>query len=438
MSDSTGETPSEPPADENTSPADAPTSDPSDPFVGPEWIGRYQLGGAGRARRVSARRRARRRLQRRTGWILVGVGGLMILTIAWVVVTGLMARSQLNSMKSELTQLRSDINSGNVDDARIVAGSLEQHAHKAHELTTGPAWWASALLPGVGDPLDSVRGISSAADALGTQTVPQLVDVSSSLDPSQFKVSDHNIDLSALIQATPQLDRAVATADAQDKHVAELSDHTWLGSINSGVNQVDSELTKLTDSLHTIDQAAHDAPTLLGYNSPQTYFIGFQNEAESRGTGGIPGAFAILVADHGKLTFTHFGSDTEMDGIDSGLDFGADYDNQWDGFDPTSQYLNSDVDPDFSYAAQIWAAMWQKKSGQHVDGAISLDPTALSYLLAVTGPAKMADGTQVSASNVVALTQSTVYAKFTDEDAAQGLPVADRPGRRPAAAVGHR
>ncbi len=56
--------------------------------------------------------------------------------------------------------------------------------------------------------------------------------------------------------------------------------------------------------------------------------------------------------------------------------------------------------------------MWQKKTGQHIDGALALDPTALSYLLGVTGPVTTSDGTQVSSANVVSLTQNTLYARF--------------------------
>jgi len=74
--------------------------------------------------------------------------------------------------------------------------------------------------------------------------------------------------------------------------------------------------------------------------------------------------------------------------------------------------VNGNLSPNFPYAAQIWASMWKKYSGQKVDGVIAVDPTALSYLLAVTGPATLPDTSQISSANAVALTQSTSYAKF--------------------------
>ena len=151
---------------------------------------------------------------------------------------------------------------------------------------------------------------------------------------------------------------------------------------------------------------------MLGQGGVKRYFVAFQNEAEARGTGGLPGAFAILRADHGKISFERFEADNTLGLVPTGLDFGPDYDSLYGGARTTSLYINSNVSPHYPYAAQIWVAMWKKYSGQQLDGAFAVDPTALSYLLQVAGPARLRDGTAVSAANVVALTQSTVYAKF--------------------------
>jgi hypothetical protein len=341
----------------------------------------------------------------------------MIVTAAWVAVTGLLARSELNHVKTQLAQLRQDVSNNDLADARIVAADLARHAHRAHILTTGPAWFTVAKLPGVGAPMTAVRGGSAAADALGSGTVPKLIQVSQAVDPKQFHITNHQIDITPLIQQTPTLDAAVQAADEQRARVSALPQHTWLKQVDSGVANLNTSLSKLVGTLDSLDRAAHAAPTMLGYGSPQRYFVGFQNEAEARGSGGLPGAFGIVVADHGKVTFTHFGSDSELDGVDSGVNLGTDYNNQWRDFTPTKQYLNSTVSPNFPDAAKIWAGMWQAKSGQHIDGALSLDPTALSYFLGVSGPAKLADGSQVTTANIVALTQSTVYARFANDNA---------------------
>ena len=45
--------------------------------------------------------------------------------------------------------------------------------------------------------------------------------------------------------------------------------------------------------------------------------------------------------------------------------------------------------PDFPTAAATAQAMWERKTGQHVDGVLSLDPVALGYILDATGPVKI-------------------------------------------------
>jgi hypothetical protein len=162
---------------------------------------------------------------------------------------------------------------------------------------------------------------------------------------------------------------------------------------------------------------------MLGDDGPKRYFIGLQNEAEMRGTGGLPGAFAIVEANKGKIAFTHFGSDAELlpaathQRIETGLDFGKDYDNAYGYSAPTNFIVNSNISPNFPYAGQIWSKMWQHLSGQHVDGAIAVDPTTLAYFLSVTGPVTLPSGGQVTASNIVSLTEAQEYAMFTDNNA---------------------
>ena len=119
-----------------------------------------------------------------------------------------------------------------------------------------------------------------------------------------------------------------------------------------------------------------------------------------------------MTTNHGKIAFTHFGSDEELHGVRAKVDLGPEFTTRYGPDDPTGDFRNSDLSPDFRDAAQIWVGMWKTKTGQQLDGALAVDPTALSYLLKVTGPARLADGSVVSAQNVIALTQQTQYVKY--------------------------
>ena len=103
--------------------------------------------------------------------------------------------------------------------------------------------------------------------------------------------------------------------------------------------------------------------------------------------------------------------------IDTGLDFGADYTAAYGASGPTQLFVNSNLSPHFPYAAQIWASMWQRQTGEHIDGAIALDPQVLANFLAATGPVTTKEQITVGATNVVALTEQQEYTLFADNTA---------------------
>ena len=99
------------------------------------------------------------------------------------------------------------------------------------------------------------------------------------------------------------------------------------------------------------------------------------------------------------------------------------------------------LSPHFPYAAQLMLSMWQRQFGQKLDGVIAIDPVALSYLLAVTGPVKLADGSSVTSANVADLMMRSIYVKWPlpAQDAERGpVPDGDRLGRGEGAVLGAR
>ncbi len=353
-----------------------------------------------------------RRRRRRIVITLMILGGCATSAVGWIIVTGQMARGELDTVRSEIHQLRTDMVTGQLGNARKVAIDIGARTRRAHQLTTGPAWTVAAAMPSVGDPLQIMRGITGSADVLGNGVLPQLVYAAAQLNPMQLRLPDGSLDLAQVAGLAPTLRSATAALSGAADRVQQLPAHTWLAAVDGARTDLLSQLNSLQQTLRAANLTARIVPTMLGLDVPQTYFVAFQNDAESRGTGGLPGAFAIVAADHGKLKFDSFHSVGALAGSHADVNFGPDYDHLYRGAGTTTLYGNGNLSPNFPYAAQIWASMWKMHSGQQVDGVIAVDPTALSYLLTVTGPAELADKTKVTAANVVALTQSTVYAKF--------------------------
>lgn len=300
----------------------------------------------------------------------------------------------------------------------MLAADVENMAHRLDRLTSGPAWWIGSNVPYLGDPLESFRSMASAADEIGTNVVPVLTQESQRIDPAALRVRGDTFRLTPLVQALPGLEQADAGLLKAKRQIADSPSSTWLSVVDDKHSSLASEVSQVEGYVAAAVRAARIAPTMLGLDGPRTYFIGLQNEAELRGTGGLPGAFAICRTDNGTIHFTHFGSDTELQEkghnhlIPTGLNFGSDYNHAYGASKPTSSFVDSNVSPHFPYTAQIWAGMWQKVTGQQVDGVLALDPTVLSYFLRAAGPIVAKYHVPVSANTVVSLTQKDEYALF--------------------------
>jgi hypothetical protein len=349
--------------------------------------------------------------------VLIGLGIVGGLAVLWIAVTGYLAARQAAQLQGRLQQVKLLVAQGRVDDARRLAKDIPAMAERAHRLTTGPAWWVAAHVPLLGEPLEETRGAVAAADRVGSVAVPELIGLAQSINPGALRVSGTTIRTAPLVAARAKLAKVARLLDEEDEAVDDLPS-SWLPIVNNRRNQLSDQLSSIRGYVDAAARAAQVLPRMLGDSGPKRYFVGLQNEAELRGTGGLPGAFTIAVANHGTLRFTRFLSDSAMLPVKTGrriethLDFGGDYNSAYGGSDPTSSYLDSNVSPDFPYTARIWAAMWQKVSGQRVDGVLAVDPTVLGYFLQAVGSSQLPDGQVISAQNVVSLTEKDQYAIF--------------------------
>jgi hypothetical protein len=357
---------------------------------------------------------------RRIVWSSIAT--LLLVGAIWIVATALFARREALRVEAELRQIETLVASGNIPQAQHVASGIPAHAARAHSLTTGPAWWLASHVPYLGRPLEIVRGTTEASHQIGSKGVPTLIEVAASLNPNELRTSGKTLNLAPIVAAAPKLSAASKTLDDAIRSIDKLPSSSWLGAVDGPRVRLALELHSIGGYVDAAARAADVLPSMLGENGPKRYFIGLQNEAEMRGTGGLPGAFAVVVADHGTINFTHFGSDAELlpaatgQLITTGLNFGPEYNRAYGASAPTSFIVNSNLSPNFPYAAQIWAKMWQKVSGQHVDGAIALDPAVLGAFLSITGPVTLADQATIDAASVVTLTERDQYSIFNDNN----------------------
>ncbi|MDV8146995.1 DUF4012 domain-containing protein [Arthrobacter sp. B10-11] len=158
---------------------------------------------------------------------------------------------------------------------------------------------------------------------------------------------------------------------------------------------------------------------MLGAQGPRNYLLMIQNSAEVRASGGIPGALAVLTLDQGKLSLGAQSSAGDVGVMRPTVSVDAEQQQIYSG--RLGKYMQDvNLTPDFPTSASTAQAMWERKTGQRVDGVISVDPVALGYLLDATGPVKVkspellaiAGGglpTELNGKNVVPTLLSDVY-----------------------------
>lgn len=376
------------------------------------------LGSTGRSVLAEPHRFPRPRARQ----VLWSAAFLCLAGMAWIVATSLLVRAELTAAQRSLETLRSSA-MGAAGHAGPAAGTADPetamrsaaaHTARAHHLTSGPAWYLLTHTPYLGRPAETVRGITKAADRLTHDVLPPVVNTA-----WHVMRDSRGRGVAALLPAlegeAPALERAAGIATRTRAEVRQLPGSTWPPAVGHAHAQLVRQLDRIVPATADAAVAARVLPPVLGQHSPRRYFVAVQNTAEARGTGGMPGAFAVVTADRGQLGFDALGNDDAMTGANPKVDLGAEFTGRYGRAQPTRYWANSNLSPHFPHAARIWTATWHQRSGRRVDGVVGLDPTVLARLLSVTGPGRLADGTLLTADNVLDLAERTGYARYPDD-----------------------
>lgn len=322
-----------------------------------------------------------------TAQILVIVAVLLVAAALWIVFHALDAGARLDAVRDDIARVRADLVSGQDPSADL--RQAEADARAAKNETHDPVWFAAAWLP----PIKTIRGLSSAADELASGALPSVVSVGTTIEPAKLRIAPNRIALPPLRKAVPALTAAdTALARARDEVAGLPGGWGLLGDLRA---KVLGELTSLTGSIDDAARFARAGPAMLGGNGLRRYFVGIENNAESRATGGLVAAYAIVTADHGRIHVVRRGNDSQLKSFilprpKPAVALGQEYDAVYGNYLPAQRWITSNLSPNFPDAATIWAHLWQAQSGQHIDGAFGVDPQALAAMLGATGPVAVA------------------------------------------------
>ena len=347
--------------------------------------------------------------------------GLLLIAVAfacWLGFQAFQAKSNLEEARHSAQTAKEALLKGNAEDAAKWANEAHSQAQGARDATHSLPWSIAAVVPWLGSPFETGRQISDVVLGLAADVLQPSVQVAEAISPDRL-LDAGRVDVQLLRDAAPQLSEISTAATKLYAQAGTISDPNYLSVMRTARAELQAQTSDLSRLLDNTALAARLAPSMMGADGPRSYFMGFQTNAEARGTGGLLGGFGILRFDDGSPTVETLGQNNALDKPFAPIDLGPDFTAQY-GFDePTTDWRNSNLSPHFPYAAQIWKSMWAQQSGTEVDGAIAIDPVALSYILGAVGPVTMPDGETITQDNVVELTESTAYTRFAADNNAR-------------------
>ncbi len=370
-----------------------------------------------RSRRHLARRR------RRLVWAWVAACLLVFAgTTIWLGTRALSLNAEMGQIVSLVPELKSQIEKDDSTAALATVEQLKEHSASSRQLVSDPVWTAATAVPWLGPNFQAAREIAISADDVIQLGIGPLAQTYKTLDWKTLVSDGEGIDLQPLTAAAPELASASHAISASSRRLNGINESALIADLESPLVEFKQQLASAGKSLDAAADAARLAPEMMGGSSPRQYLLLIQNNAEVRATGGIPGALAVLTFSDGKMSLTDQNSAGGLGTVSPTVQVDAEQQQIYSS--RLGKYMQDvNLTPDFPTAANTAQRMWEIKTGQKVDGVISIDPVALGYVLDATGPVtiddpevlKLARGglpTELNSKNVVKTLLSDVYAKI--------------------------
>jgi uncharacterized protein DUF4012 len=349
-------------------------------------------------------------------WVPVGI----VVVIIGLGIVGMLLANRAFAAKDALEaaiplaeQTQQQLAAGDNEGAKASAQQVTEYAAEAKKQTDDPLWRSLEWVPMAGPNLEAVRVASASVDQIVTEAVMPATEISIEALKPQGGAID--------VAAVEQLADTVGTAARAVRNVAaeldSLDRDALIGPVADGIGKLDRVVAELTPTLDAADTTLKLLPAALGADGPRNYLMLFQNNAESRGTGGNPAAIVMVNVTDGVISIAQQASSS---------DFANNRPEPIVPLDPETAALYGDkigrfmqditLTPDFTESAEIMRAWWAESFGTQIDGVVSFDPVALSYLLSATGPVTLPTGETLTADNAVAQLLNEAYFRYEKEE----------------------
>lgn len=376
-----------------------------------------QGGNRARAADTATRRRAGRPTRSAAAVVLAAV----VLGV-W----GLLAYRQIDEVRVDLVTARDQLDQALVafgDGDLTAAADLLVRSGEVFsavpDRVSGPVVAPARLVPHLGRTLDAVADLAVGAEAVVTVglDVTQVLDVDDgglgALAPADGRIPIDTFEALAPVLAEAEIALAEAVV---------LVEGVPRSGIDAQVRDARDEFLGLAgpaaDQLTNASRLAEILPVAFGGNGPRSYMVVAANPTESRGSGGFLGAYTVMEAADGLLSFSEVRPTQELPVLPRGQIPWPDasLEERYDAYGGAGFVLNLNMTPDFPSAAAALENYYSAATGAVVDGVIAVDPFAFEALLRIAGPVEVPGYGTVGPDEVVEFVSHDAYSVILDPD----------------------
>lgn len=341
--------------------------------------------------------------------------GLLLIAGGYLTWQAASAASALREADVHADRLATALAEGDTEAAQQSLLDLQESTSRASARTSGALWPLARNLPVLGDDARALSVLAQVSDEVAQFGLPPLVDSAQAVNADRFTPRNGEVDLGAIAAIAPALAESATVFTAADQTLTGVETGTLTSALRTRIEPLH---TRLAQSAHAVEIAADAArllPEMLGDQTPRRYLLVSQNNAEIRSTGGLPGAWSLVEAEQGRVRIVDQGTGRDISPFDAAENIQISAEEE--ALFTTRvrrDFRNANLVPHFPRAAELISAMADTTLGIKLDGVIALDPIALSYVLAGTGPITMPDGLSLTADNAVEELLHRVYLRFDD------------------------
>ena len=340
-------------------------------------------------------------------WVRRVIPLLFVLVVLWAVVAVVQlvtARAHLVAGRERTVEGRDAAVAGNLEEAGELLRDAQDRFERADGTLGGITVLPARLVPVARRNVGVLRGLAQAsagaaeAGVVLTEAMAALPEGIESLKPSGGGLPVET--LAGLnepaTQADALLEQSLATLD-------RTLDVPAVAMVANARADLDRQLRPVAAAVNRGAALLDVLPQFMGSGGPRRYLFIAQNPAEARGTGGLPGAYSILTLHDGRFSFGRF------EQIQSLPDYNAadieaptpEFARLYNRYGGAGFWLNINMTPDFPTAARAMEILYEKGTGESIDGVVAADPFALAGLLKGARPVRVPGFGPVRAKDVV-------------------------------------